>query len=279
LNHGWGPVSYEEYCRRISIGYPSTVKKAPYDVWYDKVGTTIQENLDGLGGSIEQLLFNTPEAIENINNAYESFQDNFLFKPTPYIIKDAFSNTYNEINEFIAADDNGKAEKIGKITGDTLYTIFSTYALREIPSGSKLGINGNIARTGESTPYTELFRKTANIGAFEGLSEPMQLRYVQKVANEAGIGLDGIKIKIIRDPELVGKGVCGYASPKGNVIELYPDAFTDTETLVKTIGHERTHIYQVKTFGPATNSSSLMDFEQGAWGSESSWWKFFNRKG
>lgn len=126
---------------------------------------------------------------------------------------------------------------------------------------------------------TELFRKTANTGAFEGLSEPMQLRHVQKVAKEAGIGLDGIKIKIVRDPELIGKGVCGYASPKGNVIELYPDAFTNTESLVKTLGHERTHIYQVKTFGPAVDTTTLIEFEKGAWGSESSWWDFFNRKG
>jgi hypothetical protein len=126
---------------------------------------------------------------------------------------------------------------------------------------------------------TELFRKTANTGAFEGLSEPMQLRHVQKVAKEAGIGLDGIKIKIVRDPELIGKGICGYASPRGNVIELYPDAFTNTESLVKTLGHERTHIYQVKTFGSAVDTTTLIEFEKGAWGSESSWWDFFNRKG
>ncbi|NDI35098.1 hypothetical protein EPK97_10035 [Chengkuizengella sediminis] len=106
----------------------------------------------------------------------------------------------------------------------------------------------------------------------------MQLREVDKIASKAGVGLDGIKIRIVRDPELVGKGLYGWADPKGKVIELYPDAFTDSENLVKTLGHERTHIYQTKTFG-APNSDTLIDFEKGAYASEELWWKYYQING
>ncbi|MEN6314097.1 MAG: RHS repeat-associated core domain-containing protein [Clostridiaceae bacterium] len=123
-----------------------------------------------------------------------------------------------------------------------------------------------------------LYRKTSNTGAFKELSEPMQLKHVRQVAEEAGIGLDGTKVKIVRDPDLINKGLCGYASPKGNRIDLYPDAFTNREALVKTLGHERTHIYQAKTFGPVKDTDLLMDFERAAYGSEDSWWNYYLEK-
>lgn len=122
---------------------------------------------------------------------------------------------------------------------------------------------------------TGLYRKTSNTGAFKELSEPMQLKHVYQVAKDAGIGLDGTKVKIVRDPDLINKGLCGYTSPKGNRIDLYPDAFTNREALVKTLGHERTHIYQAKTFGPAKDTDLLMDFERAAYGSEDSWWNYY----
>jgi len=124
----------------------------------------------------------------------------------------------------------------------------------------------------------ELFRRSKNIGAFKDLAVPMQLKEVEAIASEAGIGLEGIKVRIVRDPELVGKGLYGWADPKGKVIELYPDAFTDTENLVKTLGHERTHIYQTKTFGPP-DVDTIMDYENGAYGSEESWWQYYQMNG
>lgn len=114
---------------------------------------------------------------------------------------------------------------------------------------------------------------------YKDLAEPMQLRNVEKVAKDAGIGLDGVQIKIVRDHELIGKGLCGYASPDGKVIQLYPDGFTDTETLVKTLGHERMHIYQTRVLGPATDTETLNLYEKGVWGSEDSWWQYYNRGG
>ncbi|MFB5678420.1 hypothetical protein ACE3NQ_23480 [Paenibacillus terreus] len=123
-----------------------------------------------------------------------------------------------------------------------------------------------------------LYRRTSNTGAFKDLSEPMQLRHVENVAKDAEIGLKDIKIEIVRDPELVGKGLYGWADPKGNKIILYPDAFSDKENLVKTLGHERIHIYQTKVFGKPQGQEMLLEFEKGAYGSEDSWWEYYNRK-
>ncbi|NQF15106.1 DUF4280 domain-containing protein [Brevibacillus sp. HB1.3] len=123
-----------------------------------------------------------------------------------------------------------------------------------------------------------LYRRTSNTGEFKDLSEPMQLRHVEKVAEDAGIGLKGIKIEINRDAELVGKDLYGWADPKGNRIILYPDAFSNKENLVKTLGHERIHIYQTKTFGKPEDHEMLLEFEKGAYGSEDSWWEYYKRK-
>ena len=80
----------------------------------------------------------------------------------------------------------------------------------------------------------DLYRKDSNTGRYKDLEELMQLKNVKNVANKAGVGLDGIKVKIDRNPELLGRNVYGYTD--GKTITLYPDAFIDTETLVKTFG-------------------------------------------
>lgn len=120
----------------------------------------------------------------------------------------------------------------------------------------------------------DLYRKASNTGEFKDLDELMQLKNVKSVANDAGIGLDGIKIKIDRNPELLGKGVYGFTD--GKTITLYPDAFTDIETLAKTLGHERMHVYQVSVFGKATSTEILTEFEKAAYSSEKSWWDYYN---
>lgn len=153
-----------------------------------------------------------------------------------------------------------------------------TAGLRGLASADRVtevleaGIADNI-----KTPFgAAVFRKVQNTGDFSGLAESMQLRNVQKVAKNAGIGLDGVKVKIVRDPELIGKGLYGHAD--ANTIELYPDAFTNTEELVKTLGHERMHVYQTRTFG-IPDSTMLGKFENAAYGSEGMWWNYYLRQG
>lgn len=67
-----------------------------------------------------------------------------------------------------------------------------------------------------------------------------------------------------------------YGFTDGKTITLYPDAFTDAETLVKTLGHERMHVYQINVFGKPTSTEMLAVFEKAAYSSEQSWWDSYN---
>jgi hypothetical protein len=67
---------------------------------------------------------------------------------------------------------------------------------------------GNAVKGGSSADdIYELYRKASNSGEFKDLDELMQLKNVKNIAADAGIELEGIKIKIDRDSTLLGKGV------------------------------------------------------------------------
>ena len=125
-----------------------------------------------------------------------------------------------------------------------------------------------------------MFRRTSNLGEFADLPVTMNLKTVRGYAEAGGVGLDGVKLKIIRDAELKGKGVFGYAHPNGKQIDLYPDAFSSPENLIRTLGHERTHIYQFRTLGPETEAAfggSL--YERAAFGAEDAFIQFWKSGG
>ncbi|MBQ8569341.1 MAG: phage minor capsid protein [Oscillospiraceae bacterium] len=135
-------------------------------------------------------------------------------------------------------------------------------------------------KTLDKQAYLEynMLRKVKNTGKFECIKEPMQMKYVKKVASLAGIELNGIEIDIIRDYSIIGTGFCGYTHKNGRKIQLYPDAFSSRENLVKTLGHERIHCEQIKLFGQAKNNEELNDYERAARFSEEYWWQnFMNR--
>jgi hypothetical protein len=156
---------------------------------------------------------------------------------------------------------------IGGVTGG-----LSSAAFYGAGKGIERLIDG--LRPSKGSGKYDLYRKDSNTGRYKDLEELMQLKNVKNVANKAGVGLDGIKVKIDRNPELLGRNVYGYTD--GKTITLYPDAFIDTETLVKTLGHERTHVYQVGVFGKPTSTDMLREFERGASASEQGWWDYFN---
>ncbi|WP_194829410.1 hypothetical protein [Nocardia sp. XZ_19_231] len=121
----------------------------------------------------------------------------------------------------------------------------------------------------------QLERRTKNIGSFAELSVPMQKKSVVEAARRAGVLLDGVNVKIIRDPELIGRGLYGH-TPNGRQITLYPDAFTDMETLVVTIGHERTHVFQWRLYGrKPTNSLEGDAWERAAYAVEDQFWAYY----
>lgn len=103
----------------------------------------------------------------------------------------------------------------------------------------------------------------------------MNLKTVKNHAQQGGVGINGVKTKIIRDTELKGKGIYGYAHPNGKQIDLYPDAFSSSENLIRTLGHERTHIHQFRNIGPATDTIIGNLYEEAAYASENSFIQFW----
>jgi hypothetical protein len=136
---------------------------------------------------------------------------------------------------------------------------------------------GRLGRGLEKIDEFPLYRRVINTGPYQSLEVPLQLRSVKKSANKAGIGLSGIKVRIIREPETIGY-LYGYTHPNGRRIDLYPSAFENYETLVKTLGHERTHVFQVKISGPTTSTTELSLRETAARNSEGLWWDYYQGK-
>ncbi|EJE5203776.1 type VI secretion system tube protein Hcp [Salmonella enterica] len=135
---------------------------------------------------------------------------------------------------------------------------------------------------GRSATADNLYRRTSNTEVFSDLKVPMQMRFVEQAAREGGVGLGGVKVKIIRDSDLKGKNIYGYTHPHGD-IDLYPDASTDIEQLIKTLGHERTHTMQIYLFKhPNTYADDAIKMnrelilnEQAAHSIEDSFWQFY----
>jgi RHS repeat-associated protein len=96
---------------------------------------------------------------------------------------------------------------------------------------------------------------------------------VNGIASKAGVDLEGLNVQIINDPELEGRGLYGWTD--GEQLHLYPDAFENEEQLVRTLGHERTHVFQVDTFGPVNDSAQLQMNEAGAQAAEEAYWQYY----
>jgi hypothetical protein len=105
---------------------------------------------------------------------------------------------------------------------------------------------------------------------------------VQAAARSGGVGLEGVDLQIVADPEFAtyldtrpGRPAIARTDQFG--IQLGPASFADEETLIRTLAHERTHVYQIGTFG---SSSSLTDpFEQAAYGIEQSFVDYWRAGG
>ncbi len=123
------------------------------------------------------------------------------------------------------------------------------------------------------------FRKNSNVNTpFSELKEPMQLKHVKKVISEMGIDFGEAKIKIDHNEELIGEGWYGWTHPDLKEIRLYPDAFANREQLVKTLGHERIHVEQVRMWGKANTHEEALYYERGPRFSEEYWWQEYVRR-
>lgn len=79
---------------------------------------------------------------------------------------------------------------------------------------------------------------------------------------------------MVGDPELVGVPVSGHTWD-GETVELFPEAFRSSETLIRTLAHERTRIYQQRVFGPPRDAATLRRLHEAAHDAEEDWWEWW----
>jgi hypothetical protein len=98
---------------------------------------------------------------------------------------------------------------------------------------------------------------------------------VDDIAGRGGVGLNGVDVRILSGADdiryLDVNGAAAFAS--GETIYLGPAAFADEETLLRTLAHERTHIYQQRIWGEGTDLRA--PFEEAAYGIEDTYWNYF----
>lgn len=136
-----------------------------------------------------------------------------------------------------------------------------------------------LGRVGLNGPVPKPKRKEVNSGKFSDLAIPMQKRYVGRVAARYGVKIKDLTIKIQRDESLKQLLFCG-STDYDNVgrIDLFPNAFQDEETLVKTIIHERCHVLQLKKYGKKYTQNNLARMEEEAYKFEKFWYNIVRKR-
>lgn len=76
---------------------------------------------------------------------------------------------------------------------------------------------------------------------------PFTIDAVRAAAAKGGVGLEGINVELV---QVDSRMFYGWANPNGVHMQLYPAAFESEESLIATLGHERTHLFQYKAYGP-----------------------------
>lgn len=243
-----------------------------------------QKRYDSVGGFLDYWTFGIPSGLvegymDRADKAFNSANDtaNWLTFGIHGTIREAIFPTNAWSSEHWANMMGMGGMMVGG--GLTAKMIKPHNLLTSSGGGNKVNAFNRSMEAGKETEASlGLYRRTANLGDFSHLEVPMQLREVKRLAEQAGIGLNGVKVKIIRDAEMIRLPHAGWANPNGKEIQLYPNAFINEEQLVKTLAHERTHLFQVKIYGEAKDIPMLDKFEEGAYGIENVFWNYFNRR-
>ena len=118
-------------------------------------------------------------------------------------------------------------------------------------------------------------RKEKNIGVFSQLPIPMQKRTVKDIASRYAVDLSGITVKIQRSEKLLALPLTGATDSKNiGRIDLFPNAFTNEETLVRTLIHEKCHVRQLKKYGAKYAQEHLFEMEKEAYAFEEFYYRY-----
>lgn len=126
------------------------------------------------------------------------------------------------------------------------------------------------------------YNRARNRNAFKSIphseyTEPMTKKHIRSVMKEMGVSYGKARLLLVKDKNLIGRGLFGYTHPNGKEVQFYPDAFMSREELVKTIGHEKVHQEQIEKYG-ATNDTQLgAVYEKEARDSEEQWWAEYKK--
>ena len=112
----------------------------------------------------------------------------------------------------------------------------------------------------------KLDRKEHNLGAFLSLKIPMQKREILSLCRKHSIDIKGITFKIQRSEKLLSMPLYGSTDYNSiGRIDLFPNAFTSEEELIKTILHEKCHVLQLKKYGKEYAQKNLDLMEKQAY--------------
>ena len=122
-------------------------------------------------------------------------------------------------------------------------------------------------------------RREKNIGAFKNLEIPMQNRNVFRILKKYGFSTKDLTIKIQRSGKLLKLPLYG-STDYNNIgrIDLFPNAFTDEEQLVRTVIHEKCHVLQLKKHGKLYTQENLDTMEEQARRFENLYYNILKKK-
>ncbi len=169
------------------------------------------------------------------------------------------------VNDIRLGLQNGSNWQVALGFGSIILDVFTLGSASLIKGVVKTGIKQSVKRG--------LFRKAKNIGDFSKLNVPMRRSAVRRLAKEGGVGLKGVRIRIDKRKEFLNSPFFGHANK--NTITLFPNAFESSETLIRTLGHERTHIQQFKIYGQNFVENNSRIFENAAINIEDSFIKYW----
>ena len=148
-------------------------------------------------------------------------------------------------------DNNGKNEKVDKADKDELNS----------------GKGRSIIELGV------MYKKSPYRGIYKNATIPRKLSAIRRLIHDAGISLEGIKIKLEPDESWRGSGMLARADGQHiGRVDLLPDVFfLSEEEFLKTIVHEREHVRQYRKYGARFVQNNMLRFEREAEEAENKW--------
>ena len=122
-------------------------------------------------------------------------------------------------------------------------------------------------------------RRNKNIGEFSELKIPMQKKAILNVCKNYNVETSGLRFKIQRDEKMLSMPFYGSTDYDDiGRIDLFPNAFTDEEQLIRTIIHEKCHVKQLKKHGKKYAQEHLQEMEKQAYRLESLYYHILKKR-